>query len=83
MSDKFFSLTELGRLYGVSSHKIGKWLMDLGLRDQNKKPSRTAFDNGFVQQRDSTNIGTYYWVWHFAKTCQALEKAGHKMVPQT
>ena len=77
MSDEFLSLTELGKEYGVSSHKMGKWLIDLGLRDRNKKPSRAAFENGFVQQRDSTQPGTYFWVWNKAKTLWALEKAGH------
>jgi hypothetical protein len=78
MTDDFLSLTDLGKLYGVSSHKMGKWLSDLGLRDRNKKPSRTAFDNGLVEQKDSTQPGTYFWVWHKEKTLWALEKAGHK-----
>ena len=79
MSDEFLSMTELGKLYGVSSHKIGKWLVELGLRDNNKKPSKAAFENGYVQQRDSTQPGTYFWVWHKQKTMWVLEKAGHKM----
>lgn len=78
MSDGFLSMTELGKLYGVSSHKMGKWLMELGLRDRNKKPSRMAHEKGFVEQRDSTQPGTYFWVWNAGKTTWALEKAGHK-----
>lgn len=78
MADDFFSMTELGTLYGVSSHKVGKWLVDLGLRDANKKPSRLAFEHGLVAQRDSTQPGTYYWVWHGAKTMAVLDRAGHK-----
>ena len=80
MSDDFLSQTELGKLYGVSSHKIGKWLLDLGLRTKDNKPSRTAFEAGFVDQRPSTQPGTYFWVWHSEKTMQALDKAGHKRV---
>ena len=34
----FLSLTELGRLYGVSRNKVRRWLIDLGLRTANKKP---------------------------------------------
>jgi len=71
-------MTELGKLYGVSSHRIGKWLMDLGLRSNDKKPSRMAFENGFVEQRDSTHPGTYFWVWNKEKTMWALDKEGHK-----
>lgn len=79
MTDECLSLTELGKLYGVSNQQVGKWLTVLGLRDKNKKPSRSAFENGFVQQRDSTQPGTYFWVWKKEKTMQALDKAGHKM----
>lgn len=80
MSDEFKSMTELGKLYGVSSHMLGKWLTKLGLRDSNKKPSTIAFDNGMVAQRDSTQPGTYFWVWHIEKTVSALERGGHQRV---
>jgi len=78
MSDEFLSMTDLGKLYGVSSHKMGKWLVALGMRTTDKKPSRTAFDNGFVEQKDSTQPGTYFWAWHAEKTISALAKAGHR-----
>lgn len=77
MADEFMSMTELGKLFAVSSHKMGKWLVDLGLRDGNKKPSRAAFEYGFVEQRLSTQPGTYFYVWHAEKTIAALEKAGY------
>jgi phage antirepressor YoqD-like protein len=80
MTDEFLSMTELGKLYGISSHKMGKWLVELGLRNRDNKPSRAAFENGFVEQRDSTQPGTYFWVWHAEKTKWALEKEGHKRV---
>lgn len=80
MSDEYLSMTDLGRLYGVSSHKIGRWLVELGLRNAQKKPSIKAFDGGFVTQRDSTQLGTYFWVWHGEKTLRALDEAGKKRV---
>jgi hypothetical protein len=73
---EFLSLTELGGLYGVSRNKVGQWLVDLGLRTKEKKPSRAAFDGGFVDQRPSTNPATYYWVWHGEKTTRLLDDAG-------
>ena len=79
---EFLSLTELGRLYGVSRNKVGLWLVDLGLRTKDKKPSRAAFDGGFVDQRPSTNPGTYYWVWHGEKTTRLLDEAGHRRAKQ-
>jgi hypothetical protein len=73
---EFLGLTEMGQLHGVSRNKGGQWLVDLGLRTKEKKPSRAAFDGGFVDQRPSTQPGTYYWVWHGEKTTRLLDGAG-------
>ena|SRR5579884_3356299 len=73
----FLSLTELGQVYGVTRNRVGQWLVDLGLRTKEKKPSPRAFHEGYVAQRDSTNIGTYFWVWHGEKTCRLLDEARH------
>jgi hypothetical protein len=73
---EFLSLTELGYLYGVSGNKVGKWLLDLGLRTKEKKPSRAAFDGDFVDQRPSTQPMTYFWVWDAEKTTRLLDGAG-------
>ena len=78
MSGEYLSLTELGKLYSVSRNRVGQWLVDLGLRTKEKKPSRAAFALGFVDQRPSTQPGTYYWVWHGQKTCELLDKAGYR-----
>lgn len=75
---EFLSLTELGQIYGVSRNKVGEWLIDLGLRTREKKPSKMAFDAGFVEQRLSTQPGTYYWTWSGQKTCKFLDEAGHR-----
>lgn len=74
------SLTELGKMYGVSSHNVGKWLVGVGLRTQDKKPSPKAFREGYVEQRGSTQPGTYYWIWNVEKTMRALSEAGYKQV---
>jgi hypothetical protein len=73
---EFLSLTELGHLYAVSRNKVGQWLVDLGLRTNEKKPSRAAFDGGFVGERPSTQPATYFYVWHAEKTCELLDGAG-------
>lgn len=83
MNDTFLSLTDLGRLFGVSSHKIGKWLKQVGLRTSANKPSPRAFKEGFVDQRGSTQPGTYIWVWHAEKTQKVLSEAGFKQVVNT
>lgn len=76
MINEYLSQTELGRHYGVSSHKIGNWLGEVGLRNAQKKPSVKAFDGGFVSQRQSRQPNTYFWVWHAEKTMRALDEAG-------
>ena len=78
MSDEFLSMTELGKFYGVSSHKMGKWLVDLGFRTKYMKPSKAAFEGGLVNQVLSSQPGTFYYQWHAEKTMQALDKAGYK-----
>lgn len=74
---EYLSLTEIGRLYGVSSHVVGRWLKGLGLRKQDGKPSADAFAQGYVSQRPSRQPGTYYWVWHAAKTTRILDGMRH------
>ena len=78
MSANFFAtLTELGELFDVSSHKIGRWLTEIGLRTGEKRPSRAAFDGGFVEKADNGRNGGYFYVWHREKTITALGLAGH------
>lgn len=60
MADDFLSLTELGKRFGVTRNKMGQWLVELGLRTSEKKPSKLAFDGGFVDQRGSSQPGTYF-----------------------
>lgn len=64
----FLSLTELGRIYGVSSHAVGKWLKGLGLRTESGQPTVQAFNEKYVAQRPSRQPGTYYHVWDAQKT---------------
>jgi hypothetical protein len=71
--NEYLSLTELGRLYGVSSHVVGRWLKGLGLRTTDGRPSAEAFGQGYVAQRPSRQPGTYFWVWHTDKTTAILD----------
>lgn len=77
MNEEYLSQTELGRLYGVSSHVIGRWLKELGLRTHKGKPSELAFANDMVKDRPSRGIGTYFWTWHREKTTARFDRAGY------
>ena len=76
---EFMTMTQIGQLFGVSSHQIGKWLVEIGLRTGGKSPSRAAFEYDFVTQAPSRN-DCYNWVWNSARTVAALEKAGHERI---
>jgi len=72
--------TQLGELYGVSSHVIGRWLKEAGLRQGNKLTAE-AFQGGYCCRADNPGGDTYFWVWRPAKLVPLLERHGHKMLP--
>jgi hypothetical protein len=76
---KFLTQTQLGRLFGVSSHKIGGWLVEVSLRTEDKRPSDRAHHDGFCTTAPSGSTG-YHWVWNSQKTVRALQEAGHALV---
>jgi len=76
---KYLTLTQLGTLFGVSSHKVGQWLVEIGLRTDKKRPSKAAFDGGYCDTGPTRGEG-YHWVWHAEKTVKALEQAGYERV---
>lgn len=82
MSD-YLSQTELGKLFGATSHEVGKWLLDIGLRNEWMKPSKRAFDEGFISSTGTNrgSVGGYFYVWEKEKTVAALQAAGHRLKP--
>ena len=76
---KSMTLTQIGELFGATSHDVGKWLVKLGLRTEAKRPSSVAFDGTFVTQGPSRGDG-YNWIWHSERTVAELEKAGHRRI---
>lgn len=75
---KHLSLTQLGTVFGVTSHKLGFWLVQAGLRTANMSPSPRAFSEGFVKRCQNGN--GYFYVWQMAKTIAVLEAAGHRRI---
>jgi len=73
------TMSQIGEIFGVSSHQVGKWLVSMGLRTAAKRPSNAAFDGGFVEQGPSRDDG-YNWIWHSVRTVASLEKAGHRRI---
>lgn len=75
------TLSQIGEVFGTTSHQVGRWLTNIGLRyesKQGKKPSREAYTGGYVKDVPSKGQG-HFWVWHSERTIKALEEAGHKV----
>lgn len=77
---KHMSQTQLGELFGVTSHKIGQWLKDLGLRDESGRPTEEAHEGRFCKQAPSGPTG-YHWVWDSQKTVAAFLEDQKLLIP--
>jgi hypothetical protein len=76
----FATMTEIGKRFDASSHDVGRWLTEIGLRTKFKEPSQAALAGGYCKRRPMDgNPGTLV-VWNIAKTVAALEKAGHQQI---
>jgi hypothetical protein len=74
---KTFTQSQLGQIFGVSSHVIGDWLCQIGLRDkESKKPTKKAHYANLCETAPSGSLG-YCWVWNAEETVDVLMKAGH------
>lgn len=71
--------TELGQIFGVSSHVIGDWFVEVGLKTETKHASGYAHNGGFITTVSNKSWG-YKWMWHAQKTVTALIEAGHHPV---
>lgn len=74
--DEYTTMRELGKTFDVSSHTIGRWLVEIGLRTAEKNPSQRALREYVTQI--SLDCGKPLFMWHQAKTIAALESAGHE-----
>ena len=77
---KHMTQTQIGKLFGVTSHVIGDWLKEIGLRDPDGKPTEEAHDGHYCKQAPSGPTG-YHWAWDAEKTVAALREAGYQLVP--
>jgi hypothetical protein len=70
-SAQYVTMRHLGTLLGVSSHAIGRKLMEVGLRTPERRPSEKAKESGltktvFVEQGFALDL------WHLEKTLTVL-----------
>ena len=75
---EYVSLTELGVLFGTTSHWIGRWLEALGLWVRCGKPTQKAHDMGLINSREYASGCEYPLnTWHRERTVAVLVAAGH------
>lgn len=71
--------TALGKLFGASSHAIGRWLVELGLRTKDGIPTLDALTKRLAKaMRDDR--GFHFYVWDRESICVLLRRAGHRQI---
>lgn len=76
MNSEWANMREIGRLFGQTSHDVGRILKHHDYRFENGKPTKKSFDAGFV--REHFVNGFYSWTWHVERTSALLESFGWK-----
>jgi len=70
-SAQFVTMRHLGTLLGVSSHVIGRKLVEVGLRTSERRPSEKAKNGGFTKAT-FVEQGFALDLWHLEKTLAVL-----------
>lgn len=71
--DIWANLTNLGKQYGFSAIKMGKKLKELGLRNQEGKPTEKALSEGFAKSTPLKD-GTPFYMWHKRKITELMKE---------
>lgn len=79
---RLLTQTQLGKLFGATSHDVGKWLVHCGLKDSGtKKPTRQAHNEQCCDTAPSGQ-SNYSWEWVAEKTVKRLISAGHPLATE-
>ncbi len=83
LASEYWTMRELAKLFGSTSHKIGRVLKQLGLRLENGAPSSQALHQGLVKRRPVYGREFHdVWTWHVGRTLPYLEAAGLRLLPR-
>ena len=72
----YWTLTQLGTLYDMTSHEIGKVMKYIGLRTPGGQPSDKAIDNELVREVEGPQPWITFWMWDRERVVPYLEAAG-------
>ena len=76
------SMTDIGRIFGLSAAEVGRLLKTMGLRDSTGQPTPDARARNLVTSRPVTS-GYTLCVWHRAKVSNLIQDQGHVRLFQT
>jgi hypothetical protein len=73
--ERFISITEIGKHYGVASRVAGRWLKRLGLRGEDGEPTDMALQEGYCKSIYLEDRGVSFWVWNARRTLDLIEES--------
>jgi hypothetical protein len=73
MENEFMIMREIGKLFGTTSHAIGRKLKELRLRDDDGTPTWKAINGGYCKKYWTEDMAHYSWTWHAEKTVRLLQ----------
>ena len=73
---EYLTQKQLGQAFGVSGQKIGRWLIEEGVRGPNCRPTAEAEQTGLARAVEDGDV--VFHSWHKERVVQILERAGHR-----
>ena len=71
--ERYVSITEIGKHYGVPSRVAGAWLKRLGLRCEDGRPTEEAKRDDYCKQLSVEDRNVWFWVWNASRTLARLD----------
>ena len=72
--ERYLSITEIGKHYGVCSRIAGRWLKRLGLRCEDGQPTEDAKRDDYCKQV-YVEDRVWFWVWNASRTLARVDEA--------
>ena len=77
MNEEYANMQTIGKLYGKTSHQVGRELRECGYRDQDGRATQKALGSGMaILRRDAEHPQWVSVAWNKAKVCELLQDFG-------
>lgn len=73
--DRYKSLTDIGKPFGISSRQLGQVLKDAGLRDDSGSPTKESLGSGLARSTPLKS-GFAHYMWNRDEVVKILEMKG-------